>query len=172
MLYIVRHGQTNWNIEKRITGRMDISINETGIKEAYELKEKLKDIKFDYIFTSPLKRTIETAKIIRDQEIIIDERLIERGNGKFEGMKKDEINFDFNKLNDNSYNVESISSLRDRTESFFKEIKDKYRGKNILIVTHGGVCIQVRYFFEGKPKSGNYEEYIINNCEVLKYNND
>ncbi len=172
MLYIVRHGKTDYNNEKKITGRIDISINKEGIDEALKLRDKLQDIKFDCIFTSPLKRTKETAKIIRDMDVIVDERLIERSNGDLEGKRKDEIDFNFNDDNLNKYHVEKIADLRKRVYNFLDEILKKYRKKNILIVTHGGVCIQIRYYFEGQPKSGNYEDYLIGNCEVLEYNND
>ena len=64
MIYIVRHGETDWNILKKLTGQTDIPLNLNGIKQAKEVREKLKNIKFDYVFSSPLKRAYETAKII------------------------------------------------------------------------------------------------------------
>ena len=53
MIYIVRHGQTNWNLEKRNQGRKDIELNEKGILQAKETAEKLKDKKFDIVYSSP-----------------------------------------------------------------------------------------------------------------------
>ena len=172
MIYIIRHGQTNYNLEKRITGRIDIPLNENGIKEALIVKEKLKDIHFDYVFVSPLIRTIETAKIITDADIIIDNRLIERSNGELEGKLKDDVyNIDFNLMNSSLYGIESVMDVRKRVNSFLDEIKIKYPKKDILIVTHGGVIINIRYYFEGEPKTGDYGDYIINNCEILEYSN-
>ena len=173
MIYIVRHGQTNYNLEKRITGRIDISLNSQGIKDALKAKEELKDISFDYVFVSPLKRTIETAKIITNNNLIIDERLIERSNGELEGKKKDEIpqNVDFNLLNESNYGLEPVIEVRKRVNSFLNDIKEKYPKKNILIVTHGGVIINMRYYFEGEPNDGNYDNYISKNGYILKYNN-
>lgn len=172
MIYIIRHGQTNYNLEKRITGRIDIPLNENGIKEALIVKEKLKDIHFDYVFVSPLIRTIETAKIITDADIIIDNRLIERSNGELEGKLKDDVyNIDFNLMNSSLYGIESVMDVRKRVNSFLDEIKIKYPKKDILIVTHGGVIINMRYYFEGEPKTGDYGDYIINNCEILEYSN-
>ena len=78
MIYLVRHGQTDWNLEGRYQGRIDIKLNSKGIEQAKEIKEKLKEIKFDKVFSSPLKRALETAQIITDNDIEIDERLIER----------------------------------------------------------------------------------------------
>ena len=172
MIYIIRHGQTNYNLDKRITGRIDIPLNENGIKEALLVKEKLKDIHFDYVFVSPLIRTIETAKIITDADIIIDNRLIERSNGELEGKLKDDVyNVDFNLMNSSLYGIESVMDVRKRVKSFLDEIKIKYPKKDILIVTHGGVIINMRYYFEGEPKTGDYGDYIINNCEILEYSN-
>lgn len=173
MIYIVRHGQTDYNLEKRITGRIDISLNNTGIIEAKELKEELKDISFDYVFVSPLKRAIETAKIITNNDLIIDDRLIERCNGDLEGKRKEEINFsfDFNDFYSKEHGIESVSEIRKRVNSFLNEIKRKYPHKNILIVTHGGIIINMRYYFEGEPKSGKVDEYLARNCDILKYEN-
>ena len=61
MIIVVRHGQTDWNLEKRYQGRMDIELNGTGIKQATEISLKLSNIKFDKVFSSPLKRAYATA---------------------------------------------------------------------------------------------------------------
>ena len=90
-IYIVRHGQTDWNVEGRYGGRIDVPLNKKGLEQAYLTKEKLQDIIFDKIYSSPLIRAITTAKIIRDQNIIIDKRIIERNNGDLEGKLKTEI---------------------------------------------------------------------------------
>lgn len=105
MIYIVRHGQTNWNKEGRYAGRKNIPLNEEGILQAKQLKEKLKNIKFDIVITSPLKRAIQTAQEITNQKIIIDERIIERSNGELEGKLKTEIKekIDFNDPNEKKY---------------------------------------------------------------------
>ena len=174
MIYIVRHGQTDYNVEGRYGGRIDTPLNEVGLSQAKEIHEKLKDIKFDYVFSSPLSRAITTAKIICDNDIITDERIIERSNGALEGKLKSEIEVfpDFNDPNETRYNIENITDFRKRIFDFFKEIKDNYRGKNVLVVTHAGIGIYARCFFEGEPSDGNYMSYKMGNCEVLTYNND
>ena len=89
MIYVVRHGQTDWNIEKRYAGRVNVPLNETGVSEAYELAVKLQKINFDVVFSSPLSRAYQTAKIISsNSNILIDDRLIERSNGDLEGKLK------------------------------------------------------------------------------------
>lgn len=171
MIYIVRHGQTDWNIEGRYAGRTDIPLNDEGKKQANIIKEQLKNIKFDMVFSSPLIRAYETAKIISDKNIIKEERLIERCNGDLEGKLKTEIDYevDFNDPNE-TYNIESIIDFRKRIKEFFDEIT-KYKNKNILIVTHAGVGIYVRCYFEGEPLDKDYNKYKIKNCEIIKYDN-
>lgn len=174
MIYIVRHGQTDYNVEGRYGGRIDTELNQKGIEQAYELHEKLKNIKFDIVFSSPLQRAYKTAEIICKNTIIKDERIIERDNGELEDKLKTEITekIDFNDPNEKRYNIESILDFRKRINDFFEEITEKYRGKNVLVVTHAGVGIYARCFFEGEPRDGNYMQYKLNNCEVLEYKNE
>ncbi len=173
MIYIVRHGQTDWNIEGRYAGRIDIPLNKKGLNDAKKLKEKFKNIKLDAVICSPLVRAKQTARCITRKKLILDERIIERSNGKLEGKLKSEINdiIDFNNPNDQKYNIESIIDFRNRIEDFLKEIDIKYKGKNVLIVTHAGVSIYIRCHYEGEPIDGNYSIYKIGNCEVLEYKN-
>ena len=172
MIYIVRHGQTDYNLEGRYAGRIDVELNEKGIEQANIIKEELKNIHFDIVFSSPLKRALTTASIITDNEIIVDNRIIERSNGKLEGKLKTEINddIDFNDPNLTKYNIENINDFRNRIYNFFDEIT-KYKDKNILVVTHAGVGIYARCYFEGEPDNNDYSKYKIKNCEVIKYNN-
>lgn len=174
MIYIVRHGQTVYNVVGRYGGRIDVPLNENGINQAYELRDLLKNIKFDYVFSSPLKRALETAEIICNNDIIKDDRLIERNNGDLEGKLKTEIDEfpDFNDPNETRYNIENIVDFRNRIYDFFNEIKNQYRGKDVLVVTHAGVGIYARCFFEGEPQDNNYMNYKMANCDVLKYKND
>ena len=173
MIYFVRHGQTDWNKIGRLQGRIDIDLNQLGIEQALQVKEKLKDIKFDKVFSSPLKRAIQTAQAIYQGDIITDDRLLERSNGELEGKFKSEIKVfpDFNDPNDTSYGIESLTSFRSRIKDFIDEIVTKYKGKNVLVVTHAGFCIYARCYFEGEPKDNDYEKYKLNNCDVLSYDN-
>lgn len=173
MIYIVRHGQTDWNLEGRYQGRIDIELNDVGLKQAHIIHDELKNIKFDKVFSSPLKRAYKTAEIICNKDIIKDNRLIERSNGELEGRLKSEIKeaFDFNDPYENHLGIESIVDFRKRIDDFFNDILKEYKGKNILIVTHAGVGIYARCFFEGDPIDGNFNNYKLKNCEVLKYEN-
>ena len=173
MIYIVRHGQTEYNVIGMYGGRIDTPLNEKGISQAYELRDKLKDIHFDLVFSSPLQRAKRTAEIICNNDIITDERIIERNNGDLEGKLKSEITevIDFNDPNEHRYNIENIVDFRKRIFDFFNDIVENYPDKDILVVTHAGVGIYARCFFEGEPKDNNYMSYKLGNCEVLQYDN-
>lgn len=182
MIYIVRHGQTDYNVESRYGGRIDIDINSKGIEQAYETKEKLRGIKFDRIISSPLTRALHTARIITNNNpnIEIDERIIERDNGDLEGRLKTDINrelkqrneppIDFNDPNERRYNIENILDFRNRIYRFLNSIIKNYNGENILIVTHAGVGLYMRCYFEGEPPKKDYSVYKLNNGEFLRYN--
>ena len=174
MIYIIRHGQTDWNVEGRYGGRIDVPLNEKGIEQANIIKEELRTIKFDKVFSSPLIRAYTTAQIICDDDIIKDDRLMERCNGDLEGKLKTEIecDIDFNDPNEKRYNIESIIDFRKRIKSFFDQITKDYKEKNVLVVTHAGVGIYARCYFEGEPDDNDYSKYKIKNCEVIKYNNN
>lgn len=173
MIYIVRHGQTDWNLKRIYQGRIDIELNSKGIEQANALQEKLKDVKFDYVFCSPLKRALQTAQIITNHHISIDERLIERCNGEFEGKKIEDCptDYDFNDPADSRYGIENITEFKNRIAGFLQDVCAKHKNKDVLIVTHAGVILYLREFFEGKPKDNNFENYKIQNGQVLVYDN-
>ena len=173
MIYIIRHGQTDWNVEGRYAGRIDVPLNEAGINSAKKLKEKFKNKGIDVVISSPLIRAQQTAKCITDKELILDDRIIERSNGDLEGKLKTEIEdeIDFNDPNEVRYNIESILDFRNRIEDFFNEIDNKYKNKNVLIVTHAGVSIYAKCHYEGEPDNHDYSSYKLGNCEILEYDN-
>lgn len=97
-LYIIRHGETDWNKQKRLQGQSDTMLNEYGIELAEITAKALKDVQFDYIFSSPLKRAYKTAEIIRGERnvpIVTDDRLKEIGFGINEGVRSELITKDF-----------------------------------------------------------------------------
>ena len=93
-LYLVRHGETDWNKVKRIQGQVDIPLNQFGKRLAEETAEGLRDIPFDLCISSPLSRAHETARIIlygKDIPIIKDARIEEMAFGEYEGNAVQEI---------------------------------------------------------------------------------
>lgn len=152
-LYIIRHGETQWNVLKRFQGHSDIPLNDEGRRLARITAEALSDVPFSRIYTSPLKRALETAEIIkggRDIPIIEDRRIIEISFGEYEGLCCDKENYnipdpEFMKFFDKPQEykppkgAETIEALRERTADFFEELvhnKDMEK-ETILISTHG-----------------------------------
>ncbi|MBQ9689241.1 MAG: histidine phosphatase family protein, partial [Candidatus Methanomethylophilaceae archaeon] len=92
MLYIVRHGQTDLNSRKVLQGRSDHPLNAVGEEQAREIGDVLSDVRFDRVFSSPLKRAVRTAEIIAPYApMTIDERLIEMEYGPYEGLGLDSL---------------------------------------------------------------------------------
>lgn len=174
-ILVTRHGQTDWNVEKRIQGRTDIELNNKGIEQAYQTKEKLKNEMIDLIICSPLKRAKQTADIInidRNIPIIYDERLLEICYGENEGRLHDDFDYDgfWNIIDTHEYkDAENVNRFLKRVYDFLEDIK-KYEEENILIVTHNGVCRAINTYFNGIPKDNNIIKLEIKNCEVVKYN--
>lgn len=177
MIYIVRHGQTDWNVQKKVMGRYDEPLNEKGKQQAEEAKNSLKEMNLDLIICSPLKRAKQTAEIInrdRNISIIYDDRIIERDFGEFEGKKTKD--FDFHRYwnyykNDIYEQAENIQDFFKRIYEFLDDINNKYKDKNVLIVTHGGVSIPVACYFSNKIPEGSLVDagLLLGNCQVAKY---
>lgn len=137
-IIFVRHGQTNLNNPKRMQGISDLELNDNGIEQANNIRKVIENKNIDIIIVSPLKRAIQTAKIINvnmQKEVIIDERIIEMNFGNLEGKvySEDYWNFDFDYK---SINGENISDFQKRIYGFIEDIRNKYKEKNVLIVAH------------------------------------
>ena len=90
-IYLTRHGQTLWNLEKRLQGRGNSPLTEDGIERAKELRDRLKNIHIDIIYSSPIERAFETAKIIKgdkDVEIITDDGFMEMCFGDYDILEQ------------------------------------------------------------------------------------
>lgn len=167
-LYVVRHGQTEANVKHLFNGVNSLDLTDMGVKQAEELIPKIKNIDIDYIYCSPLKRTIHTANIlnINNKQIYRDNRLIERECGKYTLQPIDsieDINALYNKDKNKYPDFESFSSIIERVSDFIQELKEKYDNENILIITHGDVILGFQEFFnrrnDGYPKT----------CELSKF---
>lgn len=172
-LFVLRHGETEENIDKIMQGKMDTILNDIGRKQCEKVKNKAKKAQIDLIVSSPLKRTIETAKIAAPGvEIIIDDRLISRNHGEFQGKKRTDINlYDYwNIKQNNKYKeAESVMELYNRVISLIIDLKKEHSKQHILLVTHSGICRILYYYFNGIDPSGDLTDYESTNCSFEEY---
>lgn len=168
---LVRHGQTDYNKNRTLVGTKNVSLNDCGRKESQELKKKIKDNHYDICFCSPLIRAMETAMILVGErvEIIRDDRLIERNIGDFEEKNIGEYDYDkywdYN-VNSGDNNVEKIQDLYLRINDFLNYIENKYKDKEIIIVSHLATTKMLYYILNKKDFKNKIINYHIKNCEI------
>lgn len=154
LLYLIRHGETQLNMKGVYYGWTDCGLSGKGVMQAEKVAGMLKDITFDKVISSPLKRAKETAAIVsrcQQSEIILDERLKELNFGSWEGkhyktiQDSDRDNWDL-WVNDWKKTAppagESFISMYRRVKQSIKEILEKYEGQTIMVVTHQG-CLRI-----------------------------
>ena len=171
-VYIVRHGQIPSNALKRHTNPYE-DLTELGIKQAEELKDKIKDIEFDIIYVSPFLRARHTAEIINTKYIqtIIDDRLQERDCGNLSGkpLEDDEERIDYWDYFSlkNHGTSENIKPFFNRVYSFLDELKGK-EYNTVLVVGHSGISKAFSGYFEGIG-DGKFLNRGLRNCEIKEY---
>lgn len=174
-LYVIRHGQTDFNKENKYNCRYDEDINAVGIQQAIDAGEDVKKLDLDLIICSPMIRTKHTCEIINvnNVPVIYDDRLMERIGGILTNTVIDDYYYTdyYNYYSSNIVDgLESLPDLFNRVHLFLYEIIEKYNGKNILLVTHGAVARAIQFYFESVPDDG----MLLNvsgqkNCEIRKY---
>ena len=153
-LILLRHGQSVWNAENRFTGWVDIDLSEQGIKEAKFAGQKLKDFKIDKVFTSTLKRAIETAQSVLDiigqnaLPLTCSPALNERNYGDLQGLNKDEMRSKFGTeqvhIWRRSYDIrppngESLKDTCDRVLPYYQStiLPCLLKKETVLVAAHG-----------------------------------
>ena len=140
-LYIVRHGQTDWNVQGKLQGHADIPLNNTGRAEAAGLSERIGKIDFDVCFSSDLQRAVETAQILSTTHPFVIKSvptLRERNYGCWEGRLFSEL-LEYEKEGRPLLNIESDEEIQKRIFPLLDQIVNNYSGATVLIVTHGSV---------------------------------
>lgn len=180
MLYVMRHGQTDWNREYRLQGRADIPLNDLGRSMAAEAREKYGNLPLDICFCSPLMRARETAEIFlagRKIPIIPDERLSEMSFGIYEGY--DHI-YDHPECpiyplfrTPERYipagGAESFEEAFARAESFLTQVVRPRleRNENILLVAHGAINCCLLACLNHTPLEHLWDNF-TGNCEIVQ----
>ena len=172
-IYVVRHCSTRYSEEKIYCGNTDAPLSKAGRIEAQRLAEAAKGYCIDLVLSSPLMRARDTAEAIvgdRNIPVLYDARLKERNFGDFEGTGVErtegkECRYSFAVKYPNG---ESNLQVAARIYAFLDEIKEKYAGKNVVIVSHGSVCRLIRSYFRDMTdeefytyshRNGTIEEY-------------
>lgn len=181
-IYMIRHGETDWNKMRKLQGQVDIPLNEFGRHLAVETAPALKDISFDIVYTSPLKRAKETAELVigeRDIPIIEDKRIMEMGFGEFEGLccreegwniPDPDFRFFFNAPE--KYNPpkggESFGQVSERLNEFMKELysNPELYDKTVLVSTHGAALCGILRLMKGKSMEEYWGGGVHKNCAV------
>ncbi|MGN0318517.1 MAG: histidine phosphatase family protein [Lachnospira sp.] len=181
MLYIMRHGKTDWNERKKLQGRTDIPLNEEGMAMAKAAADEYKDIHFDVCYCSPLKRAQQTAGLVlegRNIPIITDDRLVEMSFGEYEGIENSfaipdcPINVFFRNPEKYTTPVEGAESMDEmfkRTGEFLSQVvyPDLEQGKDILIVGHGAMNSSIVCQVKNLPLEKFWSEG-IKNCKLMR----
>ena len=172
MLYVIRHGQVDTNIKKQINGWNEEELNSKGIQQSLNAGNQLRNIKFDFIFCSPLLRARQTLNNlkIKNVPVFYDDRIKERNSNSmvYSNVEILENTIWYDRTKDVVYkDSEGFKSMINRTESILTEIKNSYKNKNVLIVTHGDICKAIYLYFH--PKVKNISKFHQNNCEIVQY---
>lgn len=148
-ILLVRHGQTDWNVERRIMGAKPIGLNKVGRSQARALQKGLKDVPIDRICTSPLKRALQTSQIIdkgRDIPIVLEDNLQEIDYGDWVGKTFDEVRLDprykayHTKPSEAaSPGKETIPIVRDRAVKCLEGLRQENHLSRVVVVTHADV---------------------------------
>lgn len=146
--YVIRHGETDWNKERRLQGAKDIRLNSTGIQQAKKAVKTLENIHFDTIISSSLLRALETASIISqhtEKPLHVDSKLKERNFGSAEGQLRDELLQKANLSIEHPLesvldeNAETFDDLCKRAQQTFISWADKKPDETLLFVAHGAI---------------------------------
>ena len=179
-MYIIRHGETQWNKVKRLQGQTDIPLAEEGIRLAKETGEGMRDLPMDLVISSPLTRAMQTAQLLtegRNIPILTDERIIEISFGQWEGeciLDSKVLPEEFRRLfyEDPLHCMrppggETFDMVRKRTGEFYRSLLEnsEYANKNILISTHGAAsrCLLTQFY---EDKDDIWRGGVPKNCAV------
>lgn len=173
MVYLVRQGETDWNLFKKFNGCTDTYLNQTGIAQAELQAENLRNVSFDACFCSPQTRARQTCEIIYKGPIVRDDRLAEMNCGEFEGTQEtaDALELFWQAIKSGDKGTESSKDFAERNCDFCDMIMEDYKGKNVLVVTHSANARVINYYFNGKPEHYDFSKSVVTNGGLLTFEN-
>ncbi len=177
IIYISRHGETEWNVAGRIQGHTDVSLSERGREQARMLGRRLSSVRIDAAYSSDLSRAAETARVAlgeRDVPITFTEELREYNKGVFEGLTEDEYREKYPELyepsmvNDLDFappGGETIRETSTRLAGIVQRVKDAHLDESALIVGHGGSLRAGIVSLLDLPLEANWK-FAMSNCSL------
>jgi len=173
MIYLVRQGETDWNLFKKFNGCTDTELNQTGIAQAKLQAKNLRRVSFDACFCSPQKRARQTCEIICKGPIMLDDRLAEINCGEFEGREEtaDALKLFWQAIGRGDMGTESFKEFTKRNCNFCGMIMENCKGKNVLIVTHSANARVINYYFSGRPAHYDFSKSVVKNGGLLTFEN-
>lgn len=141
-LGLLRHGQTDWNLDMKLQGTVDIPLNDTGWQQARDAAKALSEQSWDIVLSSPLSRALDTATVISEvigaQPPVVSQLLLERAFGIGEGMTYDQWHQNYANL-DEIPGAESAQQMTERSELLLDFVEREFSGARVLAVTHGAL---------------------------------
>lgn len=179
-LFVLRHGETDYNVQGRYCGSTDAPLNDTGLRQAQGALATFGNVPVDVIVTSPLMRARQTAQVFEAHfgtvALVIDE-FKERGVGVYEGLTRVEAQATYPELWEQNIlrqldnappGGESILQVRERVTKGLDTLRSAYPGKNILLVTHGYISKEIHRYFLNLSDEETHA-YTLENCAIAEY---
>lgn len=161
-IYLTRHGETEWNVVRRMQGQGDSPLTELGIRQAKWLANRLENKDIGYVYSSPLRRAADTADIVNNvlqASILLDDRLKEIDVGPWQGRTVEEIleemPIQYNNFwhHPDKFELEGVEPFKDvqaRAAEFIEMILSRHAGGKILIVAHAIVLTAMLNYLQGR----------------------
>ncbi|MDH5301882.1 MAG: histidine phosphatase family protein [Gammaproteobacteria bacterium] len=174
---IIRHGETDWNREKRIQGQLDIPLNDTGRAQALAMAFNAAHHTFSAIYSSDLSRALDTAKALASREsleVIVSEQLRERHYGILQSVTKDEAKtkhpqaharYAVRDLHYDFETGESLLAFSQRVITIFNELASRHRKQQIAVICHAGV-LDVLYRHATGRSLESARDFAVPNCAL------
>jgi broad specificity phosphatase PhoE len=162
-LILIRHGETDWNVEGRYQGQADPPLNERGLEQAVALAQALRDVGLDILYSSPLRRARDTAEVVANRLAIplrIEPRLMEINQGEWEGQRRDRIEqlcpellrrWDEDPWAVSPPGGESLVQVQQRVYAALDDVLAANEGRRVGLITHRLPIALIKLKYQGLP---------------------
>jgi broad specificity phosphatase PhoE len=173
-LMLVRHGRTVENENRIVQGHLPGKLSKEGLEGVKKLAKELKAKRIDTIYSSDLKRAVDTAHEIAkyhpDVEIIMSKYIREKHYGEFQGKRIDDCwDCPAKRLRTDGPGGECWKDVGDRASHFLKDLRERHNGDNVMVVSHGGFLAVMRSLLE-KKEHIEFVNRIMKNATMVEYN--